>query len=104
MIQFGRRHHQSQRRSASHGGNQLVHPDLNQQAQTLLDVPVGHYARVQGLSSGMPQLQAYGLTPGYWVRVLQHSPVTVIQIDHLELALESELAGQVLIEEISSDR
>lgn len=104
MIQFGRCHHQSRRRSAYQGGNQLVHPDLNQRVQTLLDVPVGHYARVQEISSGLLQLQAYGLIPGYWVRVQQHSPVTVIQIDHLELALENELARQVLIEEISSDR
>jgi Fe2+ transport system protein FeoA len=43
------------------------------------------------------QLEAYGVTPGAHVRVLQHSPVTIILIDQLELALEGELAKQVHI-------
>ena len=81
-----------------------VHPSRSLASQTLLDVPVGYHARVQGLSSAASQMQAYGLSPGYWVRVLQHSPVTIIQIDHLELALENELAGQVQVEEISPNR
>jgi hypothetical protein len=82
---------------------------------TLLDVPAGYKAKIRvqpgndssegsGPSSptqGLAQLQAYGLQAGYWVRVLQHSPVVVLQIDHLELAMEKELAAQVMVEEIS---
>lgn len=82
---------------------------------TLLDVPAGYKAKIgvspgsysyegSGPSSptqGLAQLQAYGLQAGYWVRVLQHSPVVVLQIDHLELAMEKELAARVMVEEIS---
>ncbi|MBE0408596.1 MAG: ferrous iron transport protein A [Anaerolineales bacterium] len=71
---------------------------------TLKDVPVGCRARVVGFCPGLAAerlayLQAYGLAPGYWVRVLQHSPVTVIEVEHTELALESELACEVLVME-----
>lgn len=60
-----------------------------------------------GFTSNLPpdrfaHLQAYGLVPGYWVRVIQHSPVLVIQIHHTELALEMELAGNVNVEEIKT--
>jgi Fe2+ transport system protein FeoA len=43
-------------------------------------------------------LQAYGLVPGHCVRILQHSPVTIVQIEHMELALEGGLARQVQVE------
>jgi Fe2+ transport system protein FeoA len=81
---------------------------------TLLDVPLGCRAKIgdppnpAGLSAsetnpalpGLEQLQAYGLASGYWVRVLQRTPVIVLQIDHLELAMEKSLAAQVIVEEI----
>jgi Fe2+ transport system protein FeoA len=70
--------------------------------RTLKDVPVGRRARVAGFCAGLTAdrlayLQAYGVAPGYWVRVLQHNPVTVVQVEHTELALESELACEVLV-------
>jgi Fe2+ transport system protein FeoA len=43
------------------------------------------------------RLQAYGLIPNYWVRVVQHSPVTVVRLDQTELALETELAGEIQV-------
>jgi Fe2+ transport system protein FeoA len=74
---------------------------------TLADVPPGCQARVTGFTSNLPparfaHLQAYGLVPGYWVRVIQQSPVLVIQIDQTELALEMELAGNVHVADIKS--
>lgn len=71
---------------------------------TLADVPTGCRARVVGFCPGLPAdrlayLQAYGLAPGYWVRVLQHNPVTVVQVEHTELALETELACEVWVKE-----
>lgn len=74
---------------------------------TLAEVPPGCQARVTGFSSRLSPdrfayLQAYGLVPGYWVRVIQHSPVVVVQIDHTELALELDLAGSVNVAEIRS--
>jgi Fe2+ transport system protein FeoA len=69
---------------------------------TLAHVPPGGRARIVELGK-MPavqreRLQAYGLAPGRWVGVLQHSPVTVVQIDQTELAFEADLAAQVFVE------
>jgi Fe2+ transport system protein FeoA len=70
---------------------------------TLSDVPPGRRAKVVGFRDGIPytrraHLQAYGLVPNDWVVVLQHSPVTVIQIDQTELALENSLANEIEVE------
>jgi Fe2+ transport system protein FeoA len=71
---------------------------------TLADIPVGGQARVVSFSQQIPgkqrvHLQAYGLVPGRLVMIAQHSPVTVVQIEQMELALETDLAGLVLVEE-----
>jgi Fe2+ transport system protein FeoA len=71
-------------------------------ATSLVDIPPGGWAQVVGFLVGLSEerkahLQSYGLTPGTWVRVVQHSPVTVIQVEQLELALEGDLARQVQV-------
>jgi Fe2+ transport system protein FeoA len=43
-------------------------------------------------------LQAYGLVPGHWVEVVQHSPVTIVLVDYTELALERDMARRVAVE------
>lgn len=45
-------------------------------------------------------LLAYGVVPGRWVKVLRHSPVTILQVEHTELALERKLSKQILIERL----
>ena len=70
---------------------------------TLADVPVGCRACVRGFTPELSSerrscLQAYGLMPGYCVRILQHTPVTIVQVENLELALEDGLARQVQVE------
>ncbi len=69
---------------------------------TLADVPPGWQARVAGFTDRVSpdrraRLQAYGLIPNYWVRVVQHSLVTVVRLDQTELALETELAGEIQV-------
>lgn len=69
---------------------------------TLRDLSPGHIARVTGFSSRIPSekraiLRAYGLVPGYPIRIMQHSPVSVIQVEHTEIALEPELAAEIFI-------
>ena len=59
---------------------------------TLVDIPSGGRMRVRGFSASLPaerraHLQAYGLIAGHWVKVLQHTPITVVQVEHTELAL-----------------
>lgn len=75
------------------------------QEPTLARIAPGRRARVERFAPHTsPQrkahLQAYGVAPGHTVHVLQHKPVTVIEIDHLELALENKLAETIFVTEI----
>ena len=70
---------------------------------TLAEVPVGSdvcvTGFVPGLSSGQRlQLQTFGLLEGHCVHIVQHSPVTIIRIEHMELALENGIARLVFVE------
>ncbi len=72
------------------------------QPATLKEVLAGAWARITGFD-GLPtaqreRLQAYGLAVGRPVRVVQHTPVTVVQVEHTELAFEAELAHGVRVE------
>lgn len=69
---------------------------------TLADVPVGGDAWVVKFCERIArtrrdQLQAYGLSPGQKVRIEQHFPVTIVQIEHIEIALERSLAELILV-------
>lgn len=69
---------------------------------TLADLTPGRSAQVIGFSPSIPtgqqaHLQAYGIIPGRLVQVVQHEPVTVVQVEHLELALESDLAREIYV-------
>lgn len=95
------------RRRFQHGENKANEhcPKCKLSPCTLADVPPGCRARVTGFSEALIKgrgtyLQAYGLMPGHWVRVLQRSPVMVVQIDHTELALERQMALEVNVDEV----
>ncbi len=69
---------------------------------TLASVPPGEQALLKNFAPELAlerrtQLQAYGLVPGRWVRVLQDWPVVVVQVEHTEIALENGLAKQIWI-------
>ena len=73
-------------------------------SMTLADVKPGKQTNVTGFASNLSSarlahLQAYGLVQGYPVRVVQQRPVTVIQVDFVELALEEELARGVFVDQ-----
>jgi hypothetical protein len=42
-------------------------------------------------------LAAYGLTPGHLVTVLAQKPMTVVLCDHVELAIEGEVARKLRV-------
>jgi len=75
------------------------------QARTLQDAPVGAEVRVVSIDALAPEhydwLQSYGVRPGHYVRVLQHRPLTIVQVEQTELAVEAEIASAVLIDVIS---
>ena len=79
--------------------NSSNYPSAKKVEDSLADVPAGRKAKVIGFSADFPPdrrtyLQAYGLVPNYWVQVLGHSPVTIVRLDNIELALENELVGE----------
>lgn len=75
-------------------------------ARTLLDARPGSTATIAGfsgetLAETRERLLAYGLLPGQALRILAQKPLTVLQIEHTELALERELARCVTIEDVA---
>ena len=87
-------------------------PEKNSIAQngqtTLADVPPGCNAKVIRFAPNFPPdrrayLQSYGLVMDYWVQVVQHSPITIVRLDHLELALENELANGIIVQMTPDD-
>ena len=75
----------------------------SQPVSTLADLRPGQQARLLSFSPEIPperltQLQSNGLLPDCHIDVLQNWPVIVIQVEHTELAVENDLARQILIE------
>jgi Fe2+ transport system protein FeoA len=72
---------------------------------TLLQVVPGRDVEVLSLDGLTPSiratLQAYGLGPGKRIRVLQHNPETVIEIEATEFAFEKEVASSILVQLLS---
>jgi Fe2+ transport system protein FeoA len=71
-------------------------------ADTLDRAPIGQLACIRafrpGLGDSARHLQAYGLLPGRTVLVLSHAPLTIIQIEQTELALERSVAKHILVD------
>jgi Fe2+ transport system protein FeoA len=83
--------------------NSTSYPSGKGVEDSLAEVPAGSKAKVIGFSADFPPdrrsyLQAYGLVPNYWVQVLGHSPVTIVRLDNIELALENELARGIKVQ------
>ncbi len=68
---------------------------------TLADIPPGRRACIEALdelSAGRcHQLQAYGVAPGRYVEIVQQTPVTVIRVEHIDLAFESAIARGIRV-------
>jgi Fe2+ transport system protein FeoA len=69
---------------------------------TLADACPGDQVRIVDLSElsepTRNRLLALGLCPGRYIEVIRHSPVTLVRVEHSELALEIETARGVQIE------
>jgi len=68
----------------------------------LTDVPLDRRAKVLDVSAlsiaQREQLQGYGILPGCLLRVRQRTPLTVVEIEHTELAIETEVARAVRVD------
>jgi len=72
----------------------------------LTEAPARSNVHIEGFAADTPhdlreRLLAYGLIPGQHIRVLAQKPVTVLQIEHTELALEKVLAVCVLVSRLA---
>jgi Fe2+ transport system protein FeoA len=104
MLPFGLKTMRRNRNRKRNCSSQATPQDCPKQEMTLANITPGKQVKVTGFCVGISparraHLQAYGLVPGYWVRVLQHAPVTVVQIEHTELAMEVDLACEIQVEE-----
>ncbi len=69
----------------------------------LTDIDTNSTARITGFAPSLSanrkaHLQAYGIIPGNTLRVQQKRPVTIVQVEHTEIALEAELAAAIYVE------
>jgi Fe2+ transport system protein FeoA len=76
--------------------------DTEKSQKQLSELPPGSRSFVCGFQPHLSfenkaRLQAYGLTPGQEILVLQQTPVTIVLIEHLELALENAMAKSVIV-------
>jgi Fe2+ transport system protein FeoA len=73
----------------------------------LTELPPGSRARMADFAPDISAeykayLQAYGVIPGHALWLRQHKPVTVIQVEHTELAFEAELAAAIFVVNIDA--
>ena len=70
---------------------------------TIADLSPGMEARIVSLQAvhelRRELLMAYGLAPGSCVQVLQHKPVTILRVDHMELAVEDDVARRITVDQ-----
>ncbi len=73
-----------------------------EQTRTLANARPGKIVTISGFGKLSPahrqHLQAYGLLPGRSIQVLAQRPVTIVLVEQTELAFETEIARQVLVE------
>lgn len=75
--------------------------DLCDQFASVGELAHGQSARVVSLAGGTARsnaLAVFGLVPGSELTLIQHQPACVVRIGETELALDSEVARQILVE------
>ena len=79
-----------------------LNPQAAVQPRTLAQTRSGQQVTVTGFGKLSPlhrqHLQAYGIVPGRTLQVLAQRPVTIVLIEQTELAFETEIARQVMVE------
>jgi len=82
--------------------------DLTERARSVRDLRRGERARVVCLGGGTPvkqnTLSVFGLVPGAEVELVQQYPSCVVRVGETELALDTEIARGILVEDGPTDR
>ena len=67
----------------------------------LTQLSTGEEGRVAYLSSDsqsrLHKLMAFGISPGMTVKLHQHYPAIVLQCEHTQIAMEEEIARDILV-------
>jgi Fe2+ transport system protein FeoA len=71
---------------------------------TLRQTERGRQVQIAGFDEALAlrhreHLRAYGVEPGATIEVIQHHPVTVVRVEHTELALDAGIAARVHVTE-----
>lgn len=68
---------------------------------SLAELPPGTTATVLELDASVStwrdRLVAYGIAPGRQVEVVQHTPVTVVRVERIDLAFEARIAAGIVV-------
>lgn len=74
---------------------------------TLADLHAGEKARIDCVvcehATRCERLQAYGLTEGQLITLVQKSPAYVVRVDETELALDGEIARCIRLTRIQAE-
>ncbi len=73
-----------------------AHPRLLSEARSGSVVKISSFGKLS--ATQRQHLQAYGMLAGRTVQVLSQRPVTIILIEQTELAFETEIARQIMVE------
>jgi len=77
--------------------------DLPDRARSVRDLRRGERAHVLCLGGGTPAkqntLSVFGLVPGAEIELLQHYPSCVVRVGETELALDTEIARGILVDD-----
>jgi len=76
-------------------------PELPEQVRTVIELRPGQRAIVLCLGAGSPtrhnSLAVFGLVPGAELVLVQQSPSCVVRVGETELALDPDIARQILV-------
>lgn len=79
--------------------------EANERCMVLCQVAPGRQVKIRDMvglqSPHRGHLQAYGLLPGRCIGVISQSPVTIIQVEQMELAFEKSVAEGILVEPVN---
>jgi len=89
------------------GARRAPSPPVATPPRTLAVVCPGARALVAGLDGldhvWRERLQGYGLTDGRAVQVVQHAPLTIVRVEHAEIAFETHLARGITVAAVAPD-
>jgi Fe2+ transport system protein FeoA len=97
LVELGLARIEGEMVSPTPKGRNLVARDV----RALSRLSVGTWGRVVGIRTADPErlakLSVLGVMPGAWIRLLQKRPAAVIQVSETRIALDLDVASEILV-------